>query len=149
MKTRIISATTLIIISAVFSSSAFAGGAEFMANPFIGVGLDDNEGNFCLAINAPPTNDLNDFIRLNPNGESLLKFQDVRAAVTVFTSGGLILSGIGQYTATFHGHLGGKNQGVQFTATAHVDDGVVFAQVVCKFNSNSKGVEKVNTIKLH
>jgi hypothetical protein len=143
-------AAILTIMLALFSGSAFAEGAEFFDNPFVGVFQPDGEGNTCTAVNNPPTNEFNNFLRQNPNGETLLKFVDQGAAITITTASGEVFAGVGRYTATFHGFGGGaKNVGTQFSATAEVTNGVIFARAVCKFTRDAKGIIRVNKIELH
>ncbi len=71
-------------------------GAQFVANPFIGVSNIDFDGDFCLAILDPPTDDINDFIRTNPNGATSMHWSEHPATLTFITAGGALFQGTGK-----------------------------------------------------
>ncbi len=153
-------AATVILLLSLWSGSsvivpqvlAAAGdkGAEFFDNPFPGViqWEDPPNADICLALVSPPDDDINDFIRINPNGETLIKIAEHPATLILTMASGQVLTGTGQFTATFYGEFGGKNQSITFTATGRVSDGLITLQAVCNFTRDSTGVIRKNAIDL-
>lgn len=147
--TKILSRTAIAVaLTFGFSGVAQAQGAEFFANPFIGFIFADGDGDVCLALVSPPTDDLNDFIRVNPNGETFVHIAEHPATITVFTASG-VFTGTGSMTANAHGLFGGKNQQLDLHATGQVTSGAVTHQAVCNAKVNANGVVIRAEVDLH
>jgi hypothetical protein len=120
--------------------------ATFFPNPFVAVIIFAPDGNTCAARVLDPIDDINDFIRVNPNGQTFGHIAEHSASIVVFPKEGGIFTGTGSLTSDFHL---GKNQESNTLITGQVTDGVVTYQAVCHETQNAQGVTTVSEIDLH
>ena len=124
-----------------FAQGGQGQGAQFVDNPFIGASNTDPDGDFCLALLDPPVDDINDFIRTNPNGASFIHWSEHGASITFVTAGGDLFQGTGTFTLNsgfaFPGTL---LDPLRTTASGKVTDaGGVTKQALCRFMSSANG----------
>jgi hypothetical protein len=128
-----------------FNQGGQGQGAQFVDNLFIGVTHTDPDGDHCLSLVDPPTDDINDFVRTDPKGKVFVHIADQPATVTVTTAAGVVWSGTGKLnvnTYLFSAQF-------QYQSTAPVSDAAGnAARAVCKFISGPNGNVGTNTVDL-
>jgi hypothetical protein len=129
-----------------FNQGGQGQGAQFVDNPFAGINHTDPDGDFCRSRVDPPRDDINDFIRTNPNGSRFLHIADHPATVTVITAAGVVWRGTGKLNINVR--LG--NPQFQYQSTAVVGDAAGNTmRAVCKFVRGPNGKVGVNEVSLH
>jgi hypothetical protein len=137
----------IVIVFMIFGlNSLTQAQATFSANPFIAIIIFTPDGDICAARVLDPIDDINDFIRVNPNGETFSHIAEHSASIVVFTKEGGIFTGTGSLTSDFHL---GKNQEDNVLITGQVSDGVGTYQAVCRDIQNANHVSTVSEIDLH
>ncbi len=121
-------------------------GAVFSDNPFVQLINEDGDGDLCRARVFPPTDDINDFVRFNPNGLRFIHIADHPATIDVLTAGGDLFSGIGKWNATV---VTNPTNALRSEASGKVTDGVVTKQAVCKVVRDGQNRVRVNEVDLH
>lgn len=121
-------------------------GVTFDPNYFSGFNQVDPDGDFCQALMTSPLDDINDFIRTNPDGTKNLYFHEHPARVTIALSGGSTFRGEGVMTA----HGTGDPPWVLevFHVQARVTDGASWKTGVCHFVRADATTARVNRISL-
>jgi hypothetical protein len=115
-------------------------GAQFFDNPFIGTLQVDPEDDTCISIVSPPTDDINDFLRVNPDGTTFLHIADHPATLSLLV-GGVSYAGVGKLNANVQ--FGGSQ--FTFSSTAKVFDAAGNkGQAVCVFAQEGTNMVKVN-----
>ncbi len=151
MKTGFFVAVLVAALTIAAHGVAQAQGAQFIASPVTAILQSDPDGDTCFANLVPPTDDINDFIRINPNGESFLHVAEQPVAIQVTTpSGGGIFLGTGSMVLNVHNIFGGgKNNTFVFQVSGQVSDGTTTHQAICSFRANAKAVTIMNEVDLH
>ncbi len=135
----------------VFAQGGQGQGAQFVDNPFNGVRNTDPDGDFCGARLDPPVDDINDFIRTNPDGSIFIHWSEHASTLTLIPAGGAVFRGTGTMTVNSgFAFPGSFLDPTRFTASGRVTDaGGVTKQAVCRFTSDAKGNIRVNDNALH
>lgn len=133
--------------SASFDQGGMGIGVTFDPNYFSGFTQVDPDGDFCQALMVSPLDDINDFIRTNPDGTQVLYFHEHPARVTATPAGGSEYTGLGTMTARGTGDPPWVLE--VFHVQARVSDGLNERTAVCHFVREDAVTARVNSIRLN
>lgn len=130
----------------LFDQGGQGTGASFDPNYFSGFNQLDEDGDRCSARMTSPLDDINDFIRTNPDGSQVLYFHEHPAIVSVTPAGGVQHTGTGTMTVRGTGDPPWVLE--VFHVQARVSDGVTERTAVCHFVRADPVTARVNSIEL-